>query len=77
MSKVAIIIETRKHKALEFVLNNVMSNLPDEWKLQIFHGIDNIEYIQNIINNNSLLSSIKNNSQGTYEQLEKNKGGRF
>ena len=60
MSKVAIIIETRKHKALEFVLNNVMSNLPDEWKLQIFHGIDNIEYIQNIINNNSLLSSIKN-----------------
>ena len=49
MSKVAIIIETRKHKALEFVLNNVMSNLPDDWKLQIFHGIDNIEYIQNIL----------------------------
>ncbi len=59
MSKVAVIVETRKHKALEFVLDNVMSTLPNEWDLQIFHGINNIEYIQNIINNNSLLSSIK------------------
>ena len=45
MSKVAIIVETRKHKALPFVLNNVMSILPDEWSLQIFHGTDNLDFI--------------------------------
>ena len=44
MSKVAIIVETRKHMALSFVLNNVMSILPDEWKLQIFHGLNNLDY---------------------------------
>ena len=45
MTKVAVIVETRKHKALPFVLNNVMSVLPDDWKLQIFHGSNNIDYI--------------------------------
>ena len=59
MSKVAVIVETRKHRALEFVLNNVMSILPNEWNLQIFHGTYNKEYIKDIINNNPLLSSIK------------------
>jgi len=49
MEKVAIIVETREHKALPFVLNNVMSVLPDDWKLQIFHGSENIDYIKNII----------------------------
>tara|TARA_R110000824_G_scaffold140184_5_gene305913 strand:+ start:198 stop:326 length:129 start_codon:yes stop_codon:yes gene_type:complete len=42
MEKIAIIVETRKHKALEFVLNNVMNTLPKEWGLQIFHGLDNL-----------------------------------
>ena len=45
MEKVAIIVETRKHKALPFVINNVMSVLPDDWQLQIFYGTDNFEYI--------------------------------
>ena len=45
MSKVAVIVETRKYKALEFVLNNVMSNLSEEWNLQIFHGLNNLDYI--------------------------------
>ena len=31
MKKVAVIVETREHKALPFVLNNVMSILPDDW----------------------------------------------
>ena len=60
MSKVAVIVETRKHRALPFVLNNVMSNLPDEWSLQIFHGINNLEYIKNIIDNDDFLNKIKN-----------------
>jgi hypothetical protein len=49
MSKVAIIVETRKHKAMPFVLNNVMSILPDEWNLQIFHGSNNLDYINEVI----------------------------
>ena len=44
MSKVAVIVETRKHNALSFVLDNVMSNLPNDWELQIFHGLSNKEY---------------------------------
>ena len=51
MTKVAVIVETRKHKALPFVLNNVMSILPDEWNLQIFHGSNNLDYINEIIHN--------------------------
>ena len=51
MEKVAIIVETRKHKALPFVINNVMSVLPDDWQLQIFHGTDNFEYINEFISN--------------------------
>jgi len=45
MSKVAVIVETREHKALPFVLKNVMSVLPDEWELQIFHGLSNRDYV--------------------------------
>ena len=41
MTKVAVIVETREHDALPFVLNNVMSVLPEEYSLQIFHGTSN------------------------------------
>ena len=51
MTKVAVIVETRKHKALPFVLNNVMSILSDEWNLQIFHGSNNLDYINEVIHN--------------------------
>jgi hypothetical protein len=44
----AIIIEPRKHKAIEFVLNNVCDCLSDEWKIVFFHGTDNVEYVSNI-----------------------------
>ena len=60
MDKVVVIVETRKHKALKFVLNNVMSNLSEEWTLQIFHGLNNLDYIKNVIDGNSFLRSIKN-----------------
>jgi hypothetical protein len=45
----AIIIEPRKHRALEFVLNNFLENLNDDWNIIIYHGNNNIEYLQNII----------------------------
>jgi hypothetical protein len=45
VEKVAVIVETREHKALPFVLDNVMSNLPNDWELQIFHGLSNKEYV--------------------------------
>jgi hypothetical protein len=51
MSKyTAIIIEPRKHKALTFVLTNFLENLSNEWDFIIFHGINNSEYIKNILN---------------------------
>ena len=47
----AIIIEPRKHKAFHFVINNFLDNLSNEWNIIIFHGINNEEFIKNIINN--------------------------
>ena len=57
MEKVALMVETRKHKALPFVLNNVMSILPDDWGLQIFHGNNNLEYLNDLINNDIILKN--------------------
>ena len=56
MSKVAVIVETREHKALPFVLNNVMSVLPDGWSLQIFHGSNNLEYVKKVTDTKLLKS---------------------
>jgi len=47
----AIIVEPRKHKALEFVLTNFIQNLDDNWGFMIFHSIDNKYFVENIINN--------------------------
>jgi hypothetical protein len=65
MSKVAVIVETRKHKALPFVLNNVMSILPSEWSLQIFHGSDNLDYVMEVTN-----TKLLNSRNITYTDLE-------
>jgi hypothetical protein len=54
----AIIVEPRKHKALKFVLLNVLTNLDDNWGIIIFHGNLNKEYLQNIID--TQLSNYKN-----------------
>ena len=59
MSKVALIVETREHKALPFVLNNVMSILPNEYSLQIFHGTSNYDYILNSVQNDKVLNGKK------------------
>jgi hypothetical protein len=45
----AVIVEPRRHPALSFVLNNVVANLSSDWKILIFHGKDNAEYVHEII----------------------------
>jgi hypothetical protein len=47
----AIIIEPRQHKALSLVLNNFIKNLDKNWIFYIYHGINNEEFIKNIIEN--------------------------
>ena len=49
----AIIIEPRKHKAIEFVLNNVCECLSDEWNVILFHGTTNTDYVKEIVENNT------------------------
>lgn len=59
MSKVAVIVETRENDALPFVINNVMSILPDDWSLQIFHGSNNLDYIKEVIRKDELLEGLE------------------
>lgn len=48
----AIIVEPRKHAALEFVLRNFLENLDDRWKVIVHHGNKNGEWLNEIIKNN-------------------------
>jgi hypothetical protein len=59
LSKVAVIVETRENDALPFVINNVMSILPDDWRLQIFHGSNNLDYIKEVIRKDELLEGLE------------------
>lgn len=70
MSKVAIILETRQHRALGFVLNNAMTVLPNDWKIQIMHGTLNKEYILEIIDNDEVLATNKDRIVMTNLQIE-------
>lgn len=45
----AVIIEPRKHKAFEFVMDNFLTNLDHRWKFLVFHGTENETYIKNIL----------------------------
>jgi len=45
----AVIVEPRKHPALSFVLQNVANHLSSDWKILVFHGKDNKEYVSEII----------------------------
>uniref|UniRef100_A0A6C0JFE9 DUF5672 domain-containing protein n=1 Tax=viral metagenome TaxID=1070528 RepID=A0A6C0JFE9_9ZZZZ len=78
----AIIVEPRKHKALEFVLNNVCDCLSDEWRIILFHGKNNNEYANEIVEKlNSLYKNrislvnlyVDNLNQETYSHLLANK----
>lgn len=56
--------------ALPFVLSNVMSILPDEWKLQIFHGSNNYDYINDIMFDDDFLSDVKKKTTFTNLNIE-------
>jgi hypothetical protein len=47
----ALIVEPRKHKALAFVLKNVLENLDSTWTIQIYHGNLNKRFVHEIIEN--------------------------
>jgi len=48
-SLTAIIVEPRKHPALDFVLGNFLDNLDSRWKIIVFHGTENEAFVKNII----------------------------
>lgn len=45
----AVIVEPRKHKALEFVLNNFLENLDEQWTIIVIHGNQNSSFLSDII----------------------------
>ena len=45
----AVIVEPRRHPALEFVLTNFSTHLPKDWKILIFHGKDNEDTVYDIL----------------------------
>jgi hypothetical protein len=49
MKYTAIIIEPRKHAAIEFVLKNALECLSEDWSIVFFHGNHNGDYVRNIV----------------------------
>jgi len=47
----AVMIEPRQHRAISFVLDNICSNLSDEWGILVLHGNQNKEFVQQIVDN--------------------------
>jgi Protein of unknown function (DUF5672) len=45
----AVIVEPRKHPAFSFVLQNFVTHLPDGWKILIFHGNQNKDFVHNLL----------------------------
>jgi len=54
----AIIVEPRKHRALSYVLNNILTNLSNDWNVVVCHGTQNAEFVNNIISSD--LSTYRN-----------------
>jgi hypothetical protein len=48
----AIIVEPRKHRAFEYVLNNFTKSLDTRWRFIVFHGTTNETFVKNIIDKN-------------------------
>jgi len=44
-----VLIEPRKHKALDYVIRNALDNLDERWDLLIFHGTTNKIYLDKIV----------------------------
>ena len=49
----AVIIEPRRHKNLSGVLKNFASKLNGQWSMTIFHGLNNQQFVREIIGNTS------------------------
>jgi hypothetical protein len=47
----AVMVEPRRHEAMEFVLKNFLENLDARWRFMIFHGSANKEWLEAIISN--------------------------
>ena len=45
----AIIVEPREHRALGFVVRNVLDNLPANWSVRIYHGTKNQTFVENLL----------------------------
>ena len=45
----AIIVEPRKHRALSFVVKNILENLGPEWDVRIYHGTQNKEFVEDLL----------------------------
>ena len=45
----AVMVEPRKHKAIEFVLNNYLSCLDTNWCIKVMVGNHNVQYVNNIV----------------------------
>jgi hypothetical protein len=45
----AIIVEPRKHRALSFVLHNVLTNLSNDWNVIVCHGTVNKQFVDSIL----------------------------
>ncbi len=71
----AVIIEPRRHKALEFVLYNALDCLSEEWKVILFHGTQNADYAKEIAerfgaeNLQLVQLDVENLNQVTYSEL--------
>jgi len=45
----AIIVEPRRHRALAFVVRNVLENLEVNWNVRIYHGTENEEFVGKLL----------------------------
>ncbi len=45
----AVVIEPRKHKALPFLLKNLLENLPLNWIIKVFHGLENSAWFDELL----------------------------
>ena len=73
---IAVIIEPRKHKNLEYVIKNVMYFLPENtWGMQIFCGNINYDYVLDICGNYPNIEivkmDVKNLTNWDYSYLKK------
>lgn len=70
-----IIIEPRRHKALEFVLRNMLENTMNSWPIIVFHGTNNGDYVKEIVDRiktqriQLIQLNVDNLNQKTYSEL--------